>query len=94
VAELYEGVYNSDKQEQHQKDIEKLLSQFTALEVSIDICKTFAKERSRLRQEGQLIGDFDLMIASTALYYNLTVLTNNKKHFERIKGLTIISVDL
>lgn len=40
-----------------------------------------------------LIDDFDLMIASTATHYNLTILTDNRKHFERVEGLEIISLE-
>jgi len=41
---------------------------------------------------GQRIGDMDLMIAATALQYDLTLLTNNRRHFERVEGLRIQSV--
>jgi hypothetical protein len=36
---------------------------------------------------GLIIGDFDLIIAATALQYDLRVLTNNRQHFERGRGL-------
>ena len=32
------------------------------------------------------------MIGATALRHSLTLLTNNRRHFQRINGLTIISV--
>ena len=58
------------------------------------ICRIFARERGRLRAAGRIIGDFDILIGSTAKYYGLTLLTlfwNNRRHFDRIDGLTIIS---
>lgn len=36
-----------------------------------------------------LIGDLDLLIASTALTNKQVLLTRNKKHFERVPGLQI-----
>jgi len=39
-----------------------------------------------------LIGDTDLLTAATALQYNLTLLSNNRRHFERIEALNIESV--
>ena len=54
--------------------------------------KIFGRERGRLRADGMLIGDSDLWIAATALQYNLTLLTNNRRHFERIDGLRLESV--
>jgi len=52
----------------------------------------FGKERGGLRKKGRIIGDFDLLIASTCIYYDLIVLTNNRKHYEVVEGLKIISV--
>jgi tRNA(fMet)-specific endonuclease VapC len=54
--------------------------------------KIFGRERGRLRADGMLIGDSDLWIAATALQYHLTLLTNNRRHFERIDGLRLESV--
>ena len=61
------------------------------LGVDEEVCKIFGRERGRLRKAGQLIGDFDLLIAATGLHYRLTVLTNNRQHFERVEGLQIES---
>ena len=44
---------------------------------------------ARLRQQGQLIPDMDLFIASTALEYELTLLTRNVRHFERVPDLAL-----
>ncbi len=41
---------------------------------------------------GQLIGNPDLLIAATALYHNLTLLTHNTRHFSRISGLQVEDV--
>ena len=57
-----------------------------------EICQIFGRERGKLRKHGNIIGDFDLLIASTCLYYNLTLLTNNVRHFERVEGLLITSL--
>ena len=42
-----------------------------------------------LRKRGELIGDADILIASTALTSGLFVVTNNLKHFQRIPELQI-----
>lgn len=39
-----------------------------------------------------MIGVFDLLIASTCLCRELTLLTNNVNHFERIEGLRLLSI--
>jgi predicted nucleic acid-binding protein len=35
------------------------------------------------------IGDNDVMIAATAIYHNLHVVTHNHRHFGRVPGLKI-----
>lgn len=42
-----------------------------------------------LRRRGMLIGDADILIASTALENGLVVVTNNNNHFQRIDELTL-----
>ncbi len=49
----------------------------------------FAEIRSLLRRRGKMIADFDLLVGTTVLYYDLTVLTCNKRHFKRIPDLKI-----
>ena len=43
------------------------------------------RERGRLRAAGTLIGDFDLLIAATALHHTLTLLTNNRSHYDSLE---------
>jgi predicted nucleic acid-binding protein len=64
----------------------------TVLGIDEEICRIFGRERGRLRRQGQLIGDLDLLIAATCVHYELTLLTNNRRHFDRIEGLPIQSV--
>ena len=40
-----------------------------------------------LKKEGNLIEDADILMASTAIVENLVLITNNIRHFKRIKGL-------
>lgn len=42
-----------------------------------------------LKQRGELIGDADILIASTALVNQLYVVTNNFNHFRRVPELQI-----
>ena len=91
LAEVYEGVYYSLDPKSSQEGLNNFLKLVSILPDSDEIAKIFGKERGGLRKKGELIDDFDLMIASTAIHYNLTVLTNNSKHFERVEGLKIIS---
>ncbi|MFZ0946115.1 MAG: type II toxin-antitoxin system VapC family toxin [Syntrophobacteraceae bacterium] len=92
LAELYEGVYSSKDSQAAQKGIDDFLKNVSVVDINEEICQIFGRERSRLRKQGNLIGDFDLLIAATSLNYELTLLTNNLKHFERVEGLRLISL--
>jgi predicted nucleic acid-binding protein len=92
VAELYEGVFGSKDFNKSSKALETFLNGITIINIDIEICKIFGEKRHKLRKAGNLIGDFDLMIASICLRHNLTLLTNNRKHYERIDNLQIISI--
>ena len=52
-------------------------------------CKMSGDIYSRLRQEGTLIDDIDLLIAGIAIENEMVLITNNENHFKRIPGLKI-----
>jgi tRNA(fMet)-specific endonuclease VapC len=91
AAELWEGVYFSRDQKRSQMMLEAFLSGVTILNLDEEVCKRFGHLRGSMRKRGQIMGDFDLLIAATALRHNLTLLTNNRKHFAGIAGLQIRS---
>lgn len=92
LAELYEGVYYSKDPIKSNEMLARFLGEFQVLPLDDEICKVFGKERGRLRQEKKNVSDFDLLIASTCLRLNLTLLTNNRRHFAAVNGLNIISI--
>ena len=51
--------------------------------------KISAELYSTLRQSGKIIDDIDLLIAGIAIDNDLTLITNNENHFNRIPGLKI-----
>jgi tRNA(fMet)-specific endonuclease VapC len=91
AAELWEGVYFSRDQKRSQVMLEAFLSGVTILNLDEEVCKRFGHLRGSMRKRGQVMGDFDLLSAATALRHNLTLLTNNRKHFAGIAGLQIQS---
>ena len=93
LAELYEGVYSSRDPSRVEAALTEFLSpELTVLGVDAETCQIFGRNRAQLRREGRLIADFDLLIAATCLRHNLILLSNNRRHFEQVEGLTIISV--
>ena len=92
MAELYEGILNGPNRARDERELTNFLRPFPVINLNIPICRTFAVQRARLRAAGTPIGDFDLLIGATALHRNLTLLTNNRRHSERLSDLRIISV--
>lgn len=89
VAELWEGAYYSKDPGRSQAMLEEFLRGITVLGIDEEICKRFGQLRGSLRRQGKVVGDFDLLIAASALRHNLTLLTNNRRHFESVEGLRI-----
>lgn len=88
LAELKFGVENSEKKEKNQKALDDFLGGVKIVPIyhSLDL---YAKEKARLRKAGTAIDDFDLLIGSTSVTHNLTMVTNNTDHFKRIKGIDL-----
>ena len=92
IAELYEGVIYSTDPYAEERALRNFLNSVGIVWLDEEVCRIFARERGRLRADGTRIEDLDLLIGSTALRHGLTLLTNNRRHFERMQGLNIISV--
>jgi tRNA(fMet)-specific endonuclease VapC len=89
VAELKYGAEKSERVLDNRKKVELFINQFTVIPIfsSLDI---YSKEKARLSKTGTIIDDFDLLIGSTAISNEMTLVTNNTKHFNRLKGIKII----
>lgn len=92
LAELYEGVLNSRNPESSENLLLGFTSEVSVIELDEEICRIFGELRGKLRKKGLLIDDFDIVIASTAIYHEITLCTNNRKHYDRIEGLKVLSV--
>ena len=89
VAEIYEGIYFGHDPAGQERVFRQFRRFVPTLPVTQPILKRFARLRGTLRVQGQLIGDFDLLIAATALYHGLTLVTGNHRHFARVPGLVL-----
>ena len=88
VAELVFGAENSQNPSHNLETVEKFSEKITILPL-IEAVKIYGKEKSRLRKEGKMISDFDLLIGATAITNDLVMVTRNVKEFKRIKGIKL-----
>ena len=92
LGEILEGVYGEANEEKRLADIKDFLTKAKLLNVDRKVAQEFAKSRSVLRKKGDLLDNMDLLIAFTALIYDLILLTKNKRHFGRLKELKLIEL--
>ena len=87
IAEMLFGAVKSGK-EKHFNDVISVQRLFEDYKIS-GVLREYADIRHELESNGKPIDSFDLLIAATARYNDLILVTNNTKHFSRISGLRI-----
>ncbi|MCP4459985.1 MAG: type II toxin-antitoxin system VapC family toxin [Cytophagales bacterium] len=70
------------------EQFEKFISTCDILKLSTSSLRTSANIYAELREKGITIGTPDLLISGIALVNNLTLVTNNQKHYQPISELT------
>jgi len=88
-AELYFGAYNSLQKDKNLQAIQLLNQKLELVDFSAGSAQLFGKIKADLKQQGNIILDADIMIAAIALTNELTLVTNNAKHFIRIPSLSL-----
>jgi len=88
IAELKYGVENSVQKEKNRKNIEAFIAKFDILPI-FPVLDIYAKEKARLKTKGRMLDDFDLLIGTTAIFNNLTLVTKNVSDFDRLDGIVI-----
>lgn len=88
IAELKYGVEKSTHKEKNRKTLDLFQTKFNVIPIfpALDI---YAKEKARLKTKGKILDDFDLLIGSTAIFNNLTLVTKNVSDFDRLEGIDI-----
>lgn len=87
IAELFYGAAKGGRAK-NLEDVNHILKLFEILPIFPSL-KQYGHVKALLEMEGRRIDDFDLLIGVTALQNNLTMVTANVKHLERIPDLII-----
>ena len=88
-AELVHGVEKSKAIEKNRVALALLLSNIEIMNFDSLAAESYGKVRADLEKKGTPIGPLDMMIAGHAKSLGFTVVTNNTKEFERVKGLKL-----
>ena len=90
IGEVYYGIMKvSDKTKLLKLFEDVLLPRATILSFDFSAAKKYGEIRSLLEKQGTPLAHADLQIASIALSMNMTLITGNLKHFQRIPELAV-----
>lgn len=91
IMEVISGAILNPKMKDEKERVIKFLSSFVILGLDKESSILAGEIEADLIKKGQIIEIEDIMIGAIAKVNNETLLTRNKKHFERIPGLKIES---
>ncbi len=91
LAEIRYGMEKDNWGKLRQEQAELYLESYSVLYPTDAICSVWAKTRAINRTQGQTMHDSDLWIAATALAFDIPLVTHNKKHFDFLTNLKLIS---
>ena len=92
VAEMYRGAYKKNWGPRRMAELATHLRRFAIVPSSLQVCLSYAHISNAAESHGRPIETAEAFIAARALSLNIPLSTNNRRHFEGIEGLTVLSV--
>ena len=89
ASELFYGAAKSAKPDANAALVIRFINTLPLLAPDLASARLFGEVKARLATGGQIVADADLFIASIALSRGATLVTGNRKHYERIPGLVL-----
>jgi predicted nucleic acid-binding protein len=92
VAELLHGVERANTEARRlrrQSFVEKILESFPIFPFNVPVARIYARIWASLAKKGLTVGAHDLIIAATAISLDYSVITANRRDFEKIEGLKL-----
>ena len=90
VAELRYGASRRSSDKLHQL-IDAFTSNVAVMPFDDECAARFGEIAGELAAGGVPIGHFDALIAAHAISLEVTLVTNNTKHFSRVRGLNVVN---
>jgi tRNA(fMet)-specific endonuclease VapC len=72
-------------------DMRQKLREVVILPFDAEVCEDYARLKVAILSSGRVMADNDLWIAATAVRHSMPLLSNNRRHFEGVPGLILIS---
>jgi tRNA(fMet)-specific endonuclease VapC len=86
-GELVYGAKKSQQVAGNLAKIYRLREIFPVIDLSCAIMDTFAGLKAEMSRTGNIVDDFDLLIAATAVSIGYCVVSNNEKHYSKVPDL-------
>ncbi len=91
LAELYYGAARHPKGIVIRREIDNFVSRLVVIPWDENAADHYGAIRASLEKAGTLVGAMDMLIAAHAKSCAATLVTNNMREFERIKGLKLLN---
>jgi len=75
------------------KSVREFMAQFRSFPYDAETAEIYADIRADLERRGQVIGPYDMMIASVAVTHGATLVTGNQDEFQRVPLLKCLSLE-
>lgn len=91
LTELKFWTLGNNWSEKRKKNFAKFLEDYLVIYADEKLCETWAKINNDARKNGHPIDTADAWVASVALLYDIPLVTHNRRHFENVENLSVIS---
>ena len=91
LAELYYGSARHPKGIVIRREIDNFVSRLVVIPWDENAADHYGSIRASLEKAGILVGAMDMLIAAHAKSCDATLVTNNLREFDRIKGLKLLN---
>ena len=89
AAELFYGAAKSKEPSANRALVEKFLATLPVHGLDAASTQVFGEAKALLERSGRRLADADLLIGAIAVALQATVVTGNRRHYERIPGVTV-----
>jgi tRNA(fMet)-specific endonuclease VapC len=89
LAELEYGAAKSAQPRRNREALEQFISPLDVVAFDREATEAYGRIRTALEKRGVPIGAMDMLIAAHAVSIGATLVTNNKREFERVPGLRV-----
>lgn len=91
LAELNLWTLGNNWGEKRKSNFAEFLKDYLVIYTDEKLCEIWAKIKDDARKNGNPIETADAWVASVALMFDIPLVTHNRRHFENVKDLQIIS---